>query len=311
MYAAYPVIGGLLTSGFSWRATFWFLVIIAGLAIASYLLFFRETFRKERSFAYQGALRRVTAEQARKYLKKADKALKDHNASNVSSKEKGDLAGLEPQSVPTEEVKLTLADVNILGSAWHVIRQPSNAVTLLATGKPILLSIRFALLNSDPGPTLIGLTFAFQYGVCYTAALTFAAPPYNYGPIIIGCILLSFGVGSVAGSIFGGRWSDRTLRRLQLQASQNPEGGARLSTPEVSSSPSSGLITWLSRSNTRGLDASTEHITCYAHFALQCCRVCLADALQSEYRWANCVPISGWVLHYVSWMLRSQLTRFV
>lgn len=85
-----------------------------------------------------------------------------------------------------------------------------------------------------------GLTFGFQYGICYTAALTFAAAPYNYGPIVVGLILLSFGVGSVGGSVLGGRWSDRTLRRLQRRAAdeqQNIEGGARLRTPEASFTP--------------------------------------------------------------------------
>lgn len=81
----------------------------------------------------------------------------------------------------------------------------------------------------------LGLTFAFQYGICYTAAITFADDPYNYGPIAIGLILLSFGIGCVAGSVLGGRWSDRVLRQLQLAASQpDAEGKTRKSTPEVS-----------------------------------------------------------------------------
>lgn len=150
------VIGGILTSAFSWRATFWILVIFAGLAIVTYLTLFRETFRKERSFAYQGALRRATAEQARKDLKKANKALESKLASGLQSpttekseagrgipmEKLGEIPDLIAQksalgsttAVAKDEVKLSLADVNIIGSAWFVIRQRSNAAILLASG---------------------------------------------------------------------------------------------------------------------------------------------------------------------------------
>lgn len=150
------VIGGLLTSAFSWRATFWILVIFAGLAIVTYLTLFRETFRKERSFAYQAALRRATAEQARKDLKKANKALESKLASGLQSptaekseahsgipmEKLGEIPDLIAQksalgtttTVAKDEVKLSLADVNIIGSAWFVIRQKTNATILLASG---------------------------------------------------------------------------------------------------------------------------------------------------------------------------------
>lgn len=83
------------------------------------------------------------------------------------------------------------------------------------------------------------LTFAFQYGICYTAAITFAAAPYNYGPILIGVILLAFGVGCVGGSVLGGRWSDKILKEQQLKMSmhrEDEEGNLTTtpSSPEVS-----------------------------------------------------------------------------
>ncbi len=39
--------------------------------------------------------------------------------------------------------------------------------------------------------------------------------PYNYGPLIIGVILLAFGTGNIMGSIIGGRYSDHMLRRMK------------------------------------------------------------------------------------------------
>lgn len=156
----------MLTSAFSWRATFWILVIFAGLAIVTYLTLFHETFRKERSFAYQGALRRATAEQARKGLKKVNKALESKLASGFQSPngEKSDMQGGIPMEklgeipgliaqktalgsteVAKDEVKLSLADVNIIGSAWHVIRQRSNAAILVASGSSIRCVLQVAM----------------------------------------------------------------------------------------------------------------------------------------------------------------------
>ncbi|KAJ9107473.1 hypothetical protein QFC21_000926 [Naganishia friedmannii] len=53
-----PVIGGLLTKGFSWRATFYFLAAFGGVSFCSFL-FFPDSFRKERSQLYQVATQRA------------------------------------------------------------------------------------------------------------------------------------------------------------------------------------------------------------------------------------------------------------
>lgn len=53
-----PVIGGLLTKGFSWRATFYFLAAFGGVSFCSFL-FFPDSYRKERSHIYQAATKRA------------------------------------------------------------------------------------------------------------------------------------------------------------------------------------------------------------------------------------------------------------
>lgn len=125
----------------------------------SYILFFRETFRKERSFAYQAALRRATAEKAQKALKKAQKSLAGTTGAQSPVGEKAGYPAIEmgrmiPQekldemprlveekkratTVQSDDVKLSYADVNILGAAWYVVQQKSNAATLLATGQSV------------------------------------------------------------------------------------------------------------------------------------------------------------------------------
>jgi hypothetical protein len=52
------------------------------------------------------------------------------------------------------------------------------------------------------------------------------SPPYNYTPLKIGLLLLSFGGGNVLGSVMGGRYSDIILRKLKKK-----NGGA--SEPEM------------------------------------------------------------------------------
>jgi len=61
--------------------------------------------------------------------------------------------------------------------------------------------------------TCLGLIFAFSYSISYTCSRTLSEH-YNYDPLRIGLVLLSYGIGNVCGSILGGRWCDRSLLRL-------------------------------------------------------------------------------------------------
>ncbi|KAF9229860.1 major facilitator superfamily domain-containing protein, partial [Melanogaster broomeanus] len=59
-----------------------------------------------------------------------------------------------------------------------------------------------------------GLLFAFSFTITYTCARTLALY-YDYDALRTGLVLLAYGIGSILGSILGGRWSDRTLARLK------------------------------------------------------------------------------------------------
>ncbi|KAF8805757.1 MFS general substrate transporter [Phlegmacium glaucopus] len=52
-----PIFGGVLTSTFNWRATFWFLSILSGSSLLIFILFFHDTFRRQRSLTYQNVLK--------------------------------------------------------------------------------------------------------------------------------------------------------------------------------------------------------------------------------------------------------------
>lgn len=109
-----------------------------------------------------------------------------------------------------EEIRFkpTWKDVSPLGSAVAVLQKPHNWAALLYSG----------------------IAFSAQYSLSYTATQTFTAPPYNYSPILIGCVLLSLGVGGMAGSIIGGRLSDLRLRRVMKQTGSKAEPEERLRT---------------------------------------------------------------------------------
>lgn len=89
-----------------------------------------------------------------------------------------------------------------------------------------------------------GLLFAFSYSILYTCSRTFSNV-YHYDSLEIGLVLLAYGVGmylsvrnmrkrhltvimflgSMCGSILGGRFSDYSLRRLKEKngGKSNPE----------------------------------------------------------------------------------------
>ena len=115
-----------MTSAFDWRAIFWFLSIISGLSLLSFILFFRDTFRRERSLTYQTVIR-----QRRK-------------AAALSSLNK------QPETFPAINLELSLADVNPLKPLGQVLRRKNNVVVLTASGK-----FFFSILGVNGPTTLI------------------------------------------------------------------------------------------------------------------------------------------------------------
>jgi len=129
-----PMIGGALVQAFNWRATFWFLAILGGVSLISFT-FLKETFRKERSAAYQGAVKRARdqAEQKADKLAAASKvACKD--GSGEVSKHELDLEGGLKEFDP-KKIKLSLLDVNPIPASWIVLKQRTNVVILATSGE--------------------------------------------------------------------------------------------------------------------------------------------------------------------------------
>ncbi|KAJ7889930.1 vacuolar DHA amino acid exporter [Mycena olivaceomarginata] len=195
-----PIMGGVLTTGFSWRAPFWFLAAVSGLSGILILLFLKDTFRKERSLTYQNVLK---------------SRLKSHATASVATSRTASIAeppslpaDLEKQQIPAlrlsdthtvaaadvalREMKLTLRDVNPFRPLWLVVHRMNNLAILVASG----------------------LMFGYNFVVVFTTSRTLSSA-YGYNALQVGLVLLSFGLGNLAGSLIGGRLSDAKLASLK------------------------------------------------------------------------------------------------
>ncbi|KIJ54895.1 hypothetical protein M422DRAFT_221319 [Sphaerobolus stellatus SS14] len=186
-----PIIGGAATKLFSWRATFYFLAIFAGLSLITFV-FFKDTFRRQRSLSYQNALRLL--------LKETEKKTKAEGVQDNTETE------IKPQGSEEKngesDIHLSFRHLSLVRPVICVMRRINNICILLASG------LIFG-----------GIT----YSLSYTAVRTFGAAPYNYGSLRLGLVLLALGIGSMIGSLVGGRWSDRVL----------PENADRLKSAKI------------------------------------------------------------------------------
>lgn len=191
-----PIFGGALTTGFSWRAIFWFLTVVSGTNFLAFLLFFRDTFRRERSLTYQNALKqRMVSGDLQPSIAASAVPGKDQKQDVLPDAEKGG-ATLPPSVavVPSEPIVLSLMDVSPVRPLVLVMKRMNNVITL----------------------SVSGLLFAFCFLIPYTSARTLSAH-YNYDALKIGLVTLCFGFGNMAGSVLGGRWSDYQLRALKAK----------------------------------------------------------------------------------------------
>ncbi len=196
-----PVFGGILTTAFSWRAPFWFLAILAGTVFLCFLFFFKDTFRQERSFAYQTVLKRLLKERAED-LRREEK-LQTKLAERTDTKEKTetkeaadpistvDIEKQEPASqadpLTLPPIKLTLKDVAPIETLWLVIRRWNNFILLLASGKVIITAAKKPRLITSR----LGILFSYCFTVVYTTSRTLANA-YGYDALFTGLVLLSF-----------------------------------------------------------------------------------------------------------------------
>ena len=170
-----------MTSAFNWRAIFWFLTIISGLSLLSFILFFRDTFRRERSLNYQTAIKQRRGKAA------ASTTLPSLNK--------------QPETPLEVNHDLSLADVNPLKPMGQVLRRKNNVMVLIASGNPFFLSSSIIFGVNGLTTCVLGFQFSFLFLIAYASSRTLGTA-YGYNPIKIGFVTLSLGVGKFFLSFF-------------------------------------------------------------------------------------------------------------
>lgn len=157
-----PLLGGVLTQLFNWRATFWFLAIFGGLSLLSFVLF-KDTFRRERSLTYQAALLRMhdanqkmperhsnignSPELSQKAtvvdlqdlpIQKDDKSTQEVTATEADV-EGRDGSGSSARPQVYQDVNLSLRGVNPFTPLVMILRRRNNLAILAASGKFICM----------------------------------------------------------------------------------------------------------------------------------------------------------------------------
>ena len=160
-----PLLGGVLTQAFSWRAAFWLLAALLGIDLVLFTFFFRDTFRRERSLTYRHALARRRVRAVVLSLQPDAAADTESTKAPVAALAVGDtieskeriVLGDGPSSpssacattgddMQAVEIALSLADVNPFPPLVLVLRRRNNVTTLIASG-----TIHFYRISPRPG----------------------------------------------------------------------------------------------------------------------------------------------------------------
>ncbi|KAG2343081.1 MFS general substrate transporter [Suillus weaverae] len=193
-----PILGGSLSQAFGWRASFYFLLICGVIIFLSFLILFKDTYRRERSLTYCSALQRLLA---------SKEPIQSSNGSIIAGHESGkdqthakdiekqpnvpDNASVATSTPGLDDVRLSIKDINPFPPYFQILSRKNNVFILIANG----------------------LVFGFTYCLSYTCSRTLTNA-YDYRAFSIGLVLLCLGVGSIAGSVLSGRWSDRVLTKM-------------------------------------------------------------------------------------------------
>ena len=221
-----------MTSAFNWRAIFWFLSITSGLSVISFVLFFCETFRRERSLTYQNVLKQRRKAAVPSSLKEKIHAGNDESAAGVKKKNTSEGGTTEPRKEAALDFNLSLIDVNPLKPLGQILRRKNNVIVLISSGEESFFYFRPEWHSKF---LCAGFQFSFNLMISYSTSRTLSTS-YGYSPLKIGFVTLAFGIGKsllfqdfarrlitvtlgdsggIAGSVWGGRWSDYELTRLK------------------------------------------------------------------------------------------------
>ena len=220
-----------MTSAWNWRATFFLLTIIGGIALCSFF-FFPDTFRRERSLTYQAA-KKHAIERVRL---KAERRV----ARQISDPEKK----AAPEVLDPLTVKVTLLDLNPLKPIWSILKRKNNLFVLLPSCECSCPQIPPPRLTSTHSTTIrFPIQSMFHYvSYVFGCPVQFQSPSSRSRPTLLWFgyvaprrrdVSSTFSTGNMFGSVLGGRWSDYHLAKLKQEngGKSVPEVNSRFNSP--------------------------------------------------------------------------------
>lgn len=123
-----PFLGGVFTQAFGWRAVFWFALISGGIVLVSLFIFFKDSFRKERSLSYHNVLRRRLEENQPTVKSQQIPSQKTIEGLEAGTTMPGDLHTIN-------DITLSFTDVNPFPPIILVLKRWNNNAILLASGR--------------------------------------------------------------------------------------------------------------------------------------------------------------------------------
>ncbi|KII86599.1 hypothetical protein PLICRDRAFT_43233 [Plicaturopsis crispa FD-325 SS-3] len=239
-----PALAGVLTNAFNWSASYWLLVGFGGVVLLTVLLFYKETYRHERSLPYRSALHRqrntvrtlrrptisgpthfldldvvtqgpqligsssAARPEVRRMRSMDTERESKFDASSLGAPSMLDITAmgrLIPAAPTPVKIELRARDINPFTHLWRVLRHWKNLTVLVESG----------------------LLYGLFYTISYTTARLLDRE-YFYNALNVGLVLSSFGLGATLGSIAGYRWSDHIVARSMMEDGRNPAPEMRL-----------------------------------------------------------------------------------
>ena len=178
-----PVIGGLLTQRWNWRASLWFLSVYAATILLMILFLLPETMK----------------------------------------------VAISSQEVLDQEIN-TLIQRKSCGLRRTCTRILTSLYANVFSNIKVLAYLRFLLVCALV--YLASITFGCLGTFGITVQQVFSSLPYGFSSLIVGLLFLPFALGLIAGSLLGGRWSDRIMDREAKAAGRYDENGTIMHKPE-------------------------------------------------------------------------------
>lgn len=193
-----PIIGGAFAQTLGWRSAQWFLAIFGAFLEVFIVFALPETLRQRKALAAE-AEREAVVEEA-------------------GTDEKGNM---RPELARTT----TKQSVHVKTRKYWVMAR-----------RAFIDPLRIVLYLQFPAVAVLvayaSVTFAELYVLNISVQQNFSGAPYNYGPVIVGCLYLPNSAGYFLSSIFGGRWVDRIMHREARKAGRYDANGRLVFLPE-------------------------------------------------------------------------------